>query len=252
MSAGPDHRIKPGILFRSDELSRLSVNDIKILGRLNLKMICDLRTPNERIGKNDRIPDNSGTTVVNIPIYPHIQDFNRRKFIRFLSNQPDGKDFESLIKEYYRRFAFEQTDQLKKIFELIAEEKNLPALIHCSVGKDRTGFVSAWIQLLAGVSRKEVLDDYMMSNKFVEIRARRMIQYLRVMSLFRISAKKLRPMLEVRPDYLNEVLDEIFISYGSTESYLTKKVGLGKSLIENMLAIVKIKNQFKQTFTERK
>ncbi|PKL82304.1 MAG: protein-tyrosine-phosphatase, partial [Ignavibacteriae bacterium HGW-Ignavibacteriae-3] len=204
------------------------------------KLICDLRTPDERSGRNDRIHGYNGTAIVNIPLYPHNENFNRKEFIHFLSNLPDGKDFESLVRNYYRRFAFEQSDQLRKIFELISDESNLPALIHCSVGKDRTGFVSAVIQLLARIPREDVMDDYMMSNKFTGVRTKRMIRYLRLMSLFRISAEKLKPMLEVRPEYLNDVLDEIIITYGSVEKYLTGKAGVSQSSINNFLKIIKI------------
>lgn len=43
--------MKSGVLFRSDELSRVTDKDISILQTLNIKVICDLRTPNECIKK---------------------------------------------------------------------------------------------------------------------------------------------------------------------------------------------------------
>ena len=38
-----------------------------------------------------------------------------------------------------------------------------PYLIHCSLGKDRAGFVCAWVECLAGASWPEVAGDYMLS-----------------------------------------------------------------------------------------
>ena len=47
--------IKLGVLFRSDELSKLTDKDIEMLQALNIKLICDLRTPKEMNKKNSPI-----------------------------------------------------------------------------------------------------------------------------------------------------------------------------------------------------
>lgn len=223
--------MKTGVLYRSDELSQLSFQDQKILRQLNLKLICDLRTPNERKRKLDRIPEKNGTRIISIPVYPHREDFSRQKFIHYLNSKSDDHDFEKMIKEYYHRFAFEQTNQLNQLINLLADENNLPALIHCSVGKDRTGVISALIQLLANVPRSMVLEDYLLSNNFIEKRTKAMIRFLRVVSLFRLSSEKLKPMLEVRAEYLNEILDELFKTYGTVEEYFIKACGLDRSSV---------------------
>jgi protein-tyrosine phosphatase len=59
------------------------------------------------------------------------------------------------------------------------------------------------------------------------------------MSFFRISGEKLKPMLEVRADYLDDVLDEIFNSYGSVESYLVLRCGIEKASLENLKRIIR-------------
>ena len=42
-------------------------------------------------------------------------------------------------------------------------EKEAPYLIHCTEGKDRTGFVCMLIEALAGASYQEIADDYMLT-----------------------------------------------------------------------------------------
>ena len=42
-------------------------------------------------------------------------------------------------------------------------EKEAPYLIHCTEGKDRTGFVCMLIEALAGASYQEIADDYMVT-----------------------------------------------------------------------------------------
>ncbi|MFA7228593.1 MAG: tyrosine-protein phosphatase, partial [Melioribacteraceae bacterium] len=95
---------------------------------------------------------------------------------------------------------------------------------------------------LAGVSRADVMEDYLSSNRFIEERTKSIIRFLRFMSLFRISKEKLKPMLEVRADYLDEVLNEIFKSYGSVEEYLIVKCGVERNSIDNLLKIIKHQN----------
>lgn len=51
-------------------------------------------------------------------------------------------------------------EKVNKIFKIILENDG-PYLIHCTEGKDRTGFVCALIESLMGYTYEEVLDDYM-------------------------------------------------------------------------------------------
>ena len=109
--------------------------------------------------------------------------------------------------------------------------KNYPVLIHCTGGKDRTGFLSAVIQLLAGVPRQEVMDSYMESNKFIKPRMDKHIKYLRLMSLFQVPAERMKPMFEVRREYLDEILDDIYKTFGSIEEYLINNCGIPQNSI---------------------
>lgn len=49
---------------------------------------------------------------------------------------------------------------------MLAQEGNLPALIHWTAGKDRTGYVAALIQLYAGVPYETVLQHYLLTNHY--------------------------------------------------------------------------------------
>jgi hypothetical protein len=59
--------------------------------------------------------------------------------------------------------------QLRLLFTQLAglRESELPVLIHCSVGRDRTGIVLALLQRLAGAQRSAVERDYVESKKTV-------------------------------------------------------------------------------------
>ena len=51
-----------------------------------------------------------------------------------------------------------------EVLEGLAEPDALPALVHCLVGKDRTGLTVALLLDLLGVPREVIIADYVMSN----------------------------------------------------------------------------------------
>ena len=54
--------------------------------------------------------------------------------------------------------------EILQIFELLADESNYPFIIHCSIGTDRTGYVSYLINALLGVPYESLERDYLLSN----------------------------------------------------------------------------------------
>ncbi len=56
----------------------------------------------------------------------------------------------------------EFTDKLVAGFTAMSEQEG-PYLVHCTEGKDRTGFVCMLIEALAGASYEEIVDDYMVT-----------------------------------------------------------------------------------------
>jgi protein-tyrosine phosphatase len=224
--------MKWGVLFRSDELSRLSSEDLIKLQRLNLRTICDLRAPKERKSKPDRVPYKTNIRIVNVPIYQKGQNANRlQRWLWLLTGKFKDFDSELFMKDFYHSMVFDHATQIGEIMTLISDKRNLPALIHCTGGKDRTGFVSAVIQLLMGVPRKTVLEDYMLSNRFIEPQIARLIRYIRRMSLFQISPDRIRPVLEARCEYIREAIDDILKTYGTIEGYLLKGCGITRKSV---------------------
>lgn len=226
--------MKAGVLYRSDELSRLSANDLNQLAMRNIKVICDLRTPAERKQKPDRIPGHAGIQLVSVPIHHESQEFSRLDFFKFLVSKSSDLNFEQVIKDFYHRMAFERTEQVREIFTLLANQGNVPALIHCTGGKDRTGYLSALIQLLARVPYQTVLADYLLSNDLIQPRMKKIERYIRWMSLFQISPERMKPLMEVRRDYLDDTLTAVLNEYGTIEEYLIEACGIEEKCLLNL------------------
>ncbi len=236
---GDGRTMRRGLLFRSDDLSRLSKQDLIKLQKLNLKNVCDLRAPNERRSKPDRIPAETRIHIFNIPMYPSNRDPNRwQRLLWFVSGKFKNFDFEKFMMDYYHKIAFTHAAQIGEILTLISDKNNLPALFHCAGGKDRTGTISALIQLLVGIPRETVMDDYLLSNPYLKPGLKKFIRYFRLISLFRIKADHILPLLEARREYLEETLDEILKTYGSFEEYIVKACGCSPGLVAELQKIL--------------
>ncbi|MBO4251679.1 MAG: tyrosine-protein phosphatase [Clostridia bacterium] len=53
---------------------------------------------------------------------------------------------------------------IKKVFEYLSERSNYPIIYHCTIGTDRTGFISYLLNGLLGVQKETLLRDYLFSN----------------------------------------------------------------------------------------
>ncbi len=61
-------RVKRGLVFRSDHLSRLTENDQHLLQRLRFKIVCDLRTVREQQNSPDLLPPDSSIRLQSLPV----------------------------------------------------------------------------------------------------------------------------------------------------------------------------------------
>lgn len=109
------------------------------------------------------------------------------------------------------------TIQYQKMFEHLQNpEGNVPLLYHCTAGKDRTGMASALILYALGADDKTVMDDYLLSNKYIEAKFESYIeQYPNLLGLF-----------SVKQEYLQAGLDAINKNYGNVENFLVKKLNV--------------------------
>lgn len=92
----------------------------------------------------------------------------------FLAIEPS---YESV---YYKSDSKEFALQFKNIVEFIGNPAHTPPfLVHCKIGTDRTGVVSALLAALCGASWSDISTDYQKSNEvgFQEYRAVQLLQY---------------------------------------------------------------------------
>ncbi|AMM89182.1 protein tyrosine phosphatase [Bacillus pumilus] len=228
--------IKQGMIYRSADLSRLTKQDILTFSTLGIQTICDLRTSSERKSHPPKIMEHD--KIVHIPMQPDSMMPSKWTMFRMLIAEGKSLSFTPIMKEVYQSMLYERKKEIQQLFTLLSDEKNYPLMLHCTSGKDRTGFLSALIQLAAGVPVHTVLSEYMRSNEGVKMLVKRQERFVRMMSLYRVSKEQIQPLLGVQQDYLEDVLKEMMDTYGSAERYLLEACDVPKAQLLKMKNIL--------------
>ena len=202
-------------LFRADSLADLTPDDLRRLEALGLRGLIDFRTEFERRLKPNRLPAGAPIRALEIGFLP-------AGTLEMLAKVRQGAistiELEREVIAQYRKFGVDHVDEYRQAFDFAADPQNYPLVIHCTSGKDRTGFASALLLLAVGVPREVVMHDYNLTNQY-----RRDVSHLfgpdtpqDVIALL-LSAQSL---------YLEAALDEVERVHGSFERFLAGPLGV--------------------------
>jgi len=185
--------------IRSDNLSKLTTRDVRVLAARQVATVVDLRTAPER----QLQPDRPLPRAVH-----HDADIFGNAFIGALDLNAGYRMF---VTDPHARAEFART--LRLVSATLGQGK--AALFHCSAGKDRTGWTAAMLLTIAGVDRATVNRDYLASNKFRH-------------------TSPADPLQGVRIEWLNASFAAATQYYGSFHGYLRKGLRLSEAEITTL------------------
>jgi protein-tyrosine phosphatase len=214
--------LRPATVYRSDDPWRFPESSQVLLQQHSIRKICDLRSLRE----SRKRPAPLSPPAVHIPF----EQPGEFEVLRCLFGRTGEHRFRELIRGFYHQIAFEQTQKIRQVAELLSSPDNLPALIHCNAGKDRTGLTAAILQLLNGVPYDVVRADYLRTNDQFRIRIDRFIKRLRVITLYQVPEQRMRVIAMAHAEYLDEVHARILKDYGSVEAY----IGLNPATLDRL------------------
>ena len=225
-------RLKWGKLYRSSKLSALSDVDINYVRRLGLTLICDFRQVLEQELEPTFLGGEGSHTIASLPVTPGSST-------SFMENLHKGiiavDDSAGFMEEINRDFVANQMPQYAEMFQLLlVGDQQL--LIHCASGKDRTGFGAALILDVLGVSEEAIVDDYLLTNKYLPVDKdiERMSKEFSDHAGEPVSEELLRPMVEVRPEYIRACFEEIKKRYESKEHFYESALCLDSGKVEKL------------------
>ena len=228
---------KWGQVYRSGRLSELTENDQQYLTALGVKLVCDLRGTDETKRAPDNLPEGItylATTVINPDSDTSI--FERLKVLIFQRHKL-GQVFADVMERAYTHIMIEEnTDVIRTIFERLAEADNLPVVIHCTAGKDRTGITIALLLCLLGVDQEIALADYSLSNHAYHQIERHTDGIVKQLRIFGVTSDDLYPLIIADTNRMRRTLDLINARYGSVETYLRDRVMISDNTISALKA----------------
>lgn len=223
-------RVRPGRLFRSAHHARASDADLARLEALRVRTVVDLRRPGERRHQPSRRPDGAACVVIE----SDHDDGGEAPHITFLKTsdltEASGRAF---MYAAYRRLPFEppHLDLFSRYFRALGEADG-PLLIHCAAGKDRTGLLAALTHHLLGVSRDDMVEDYLLTNRAVDLDARApdIARQLHALTGRTASHAAVVAFMGVAPDFLDVAFRAVEAEHGSLDAYLERALGVDAAL----------------------
>jgi len=216
--------LKWGKLYRSSKLSELTDLDVNYVNRLGVTLVCDLRQVVEQELEPSRLLHDEGSRLASLPVAPGSSN-------SFMENLHKGiiavDDAAGLMQEMNRDFVISQTPQYAEMFRLLLSGDQ-QVLIHCASGKDRTGFGAALILDVLGVEEERIIDDYLLTNKYLSVdkEVERLSREFSDQTGSAVAEEVLRPLLEVRPEYIAACFEEIKKRYASKQHFFEAALDL--------------------------
>lgn len=196
------------VLYRSGELSRLDDAGVTSLGSLGLRRIIDLRADEE---------------VSYAPSRVEGLDLRLQRVPLFLGSMSSFFTEDVSLDELYARLVDDSAAGIVDVVRGIVEDQ--PVLVHCTVGKDRTGVTVALTLAAAGVDEDAVIADYARSEGLLSPeRNRRIVTFLQSAHP---DARHVVDLATRSPGpVMRRLLDGIVQRHGTVKEYLQAN-GLG-------------------------
>jgi protein-tyrosine phosphatase len=229
-----------GLLYRSNQLHGITPEDMERILALGLARDFDLRTADEREARPDEVPE--GTEYVWLNVLEDAEEANPAVLERLMSNPGEantalgGGQAEQGFVDSYRQFVSlpSARREFGALFEALADRAQLPALFHCTTGKERTGWASAALLTLFDVPYDVVMEDYLRSNDYI------IPAYQDVIDAFVAGGGEAEiplAILGVKREYLEAAFDEMETTYGTIENYFSEGLGIDAAGQEALRAI---------------
>ncbi|MFI0795062.1 tyrosine-protein phosphatase [Micromonospora rubida] len=232
MVGADGRRVRTGRLIRTPALGRLTDDDVSTLGRIAPACVVDLRddseiaaAPPNRLAGEPR--------VVRLPVYDEAHPVFTAVSEVLLGHDLGAEATLAMqgspaaMAGIYRWFV---TGEAARVgfggaARLAADAGNLPLLFHCSAGKDRTGWLSVVLLTAVGVDEPAIRADYLRTNAQTESLKEVILSALRARQP-ELAEAAIRPLMEVRGEYLDTAYDEVRRAHGSFDRYLRDGLGL--------------------------
>jgi protein-tyrosine phosphatase len=225
--------VRPGLVYRGEAPSDLSPEQLSELGELGLRTAVDLRAEGqEDVFVAPTLPP--GVRRLEAGVVPPADPSGKG----LLQQVDDGEllDYSAAdLGAMYVEFLRANAPAFGLAVGYLAEPDNLPTLVHCHAGKDRTGLVIAMVLDLVGVSRELILEDYELTT---HARAYRRAEVERTMHSHGTDWERLSPLFIAPAETLEVALAHLEDEHGGVGGFLSGPGGLDRATLERLTALL--------------
>ena len=212
-------RVKKGLYFRTGRQDRMTQKDLAQLSDLKISTQIDLRKPDEVLDQGKGPLEAMGANYINIAVIPEGGSDQLSKLVG---------DTGISGKRYLGYLEFGPTSWLR-LFGILSNLENLPVVLHCTAGKDRTGVSTAFLLSVLGVNRDVIEADYLLTNLDTERQADFIESTVGYPDGY--DRESMITTAGVPKDAMKDFLDGVESKWGSAVEYL-KKIGVTEEQME--------------------
>ncbi len=231
--------VRSGQVYRSEVLAAPSAQDLARLAGLGIGAVFDLRNPSERTAAVTAWPRPGDAVLVRpMPDELDVPGADMRAFVQRLraASLDEGQVIDMLLATY-RAMPARFGATLRGLFEILAHGDEAAVLVHCTAGKDRTGFVSAMLLHALDVPVEAVMADYLATARYYTVqRLLAQMEQLSGQALDPRMAASMAQLAQVKAEYLDAAVGEVVRGWGSVSAYLQAQAGLDGALRERLQA----------------
>jgi len=230
-AAADGRTVRWGCVYRSAALGSITSADAAILLQRGIRIICDLRSGDERLAAPNTWVASTSIETWERPATETVGD-SRRLLEDCLVSPEQTRDTLTCA---YREMPFNQATAYAHIFKSLIAGRT-PLLFHCSAGKDRSGVAAALLLSALGVTPELVLYDYLLSSQVRDRIRETFISDGRHAAAARDSAQSWMPLTQADPDYLAAMFDEVLRRCGGVARYFQEYLGFGADAVAKLQA----------------
>ncbi len=212
-------------IYRSGEFSRVNPDEYRRLTEeIKLTAIVDLRSNFEVERQGTGLPDGADIKYYNIAFISdggQTSDVEARRYKTFTNM---GEFYLEIVRN--KGFG----EKIVQALEVIAEPKNHPLVFNCAIGKDRTGILAAMLLSSLGVTEKDIIEDYSLSDQYMDELRRALESHGDIPA----DVQRMPDFFwRAAPESMMLLLTTLHQDYGSIAEYL-KTMGAEKSLAKRL------------------
>lgn len=208
-------------LYRSGTTHAMTQEDLAHLGVRGIRYAYDLRSKAERRQYPNKL---NGVADIEYRFLDH--DQRHGDIARYIEAGFKGPEqTRELMFSLYKKFPYDFRDAYRALFVHLANG-DLPLVFNCTAGKDRTGVAAALILTALGVPRETVVDDYVLTEQFLERNSELILRGNGDALFAGVGREIWEPLMRADAAYLQVMFDQLTSAHGSVDQYLEEELGV--------------------------